>query len=253
MTDFARTLKGWRAARRFSQLDLALEADISARHLSFLETGRANPSKDMVIRLGEALQLPLDARNQMLTHAGFAVRYKGRDWDDEEMAPVRKAVQWQLERHAPYPGLAVDRLWKIRDANTTALALFGTFDTGIGDSLLDLMTQSALPTIVENWSEVAHHAAARLRTENAALGGVKEFEDAITYLSTFAPSEGLSAGPVVPTILKQGDVRLSMFATISQFGTPEDLLLDDLKVELYFPTDTATKKAFAKMNAMKLS
>lgn len=148
MTEFARTLKGWRAARRFSQLDLALEADISARHLSFLETGRANPSKDMVIRLGEALQLPLDARNQMLTHAGFAVRYKGRDWDNDEMAPVRKAVQWHLERHAPYPGLAVDRLWKIRDANTTALALFETFGTGIGDSILDLMTQSALPKIV---------------------------------------------------------------------------------------------------------
>ncbi|MEM9267982.1 MAG: helix-turn-helix domain-containing protein, partial [Pseudomonadota bacterium] len=125
MTGFARSLKTWRAARRLSQLDLAIEAEISSRHLSFLETGRSNPSREMVIRLSEALGLPLDARNQMLTQAGFAVRYKGRDWNDAEMAPVRRAVNWQLDRHAPYPGLAVDRLWTIRQANATARTLFG--------------------------------------------------------------------------------------------------------------------------------
>ena len=253
MTDFARSLKTWRAARRFSQLDLALVADISARHLSFLETGRANPSRDMVLRLGEALDIPLDARNQMLTHAGFAVRYKGREWDDDEMAPVRKAVRRQLERHAPYPGLAVDRLWTIREANATALVLFGAFGIGIGDSLLDLMTMRALPGIVENWPEVAHHAAVRLRTENAALGGVPEFEAAISYLSAFVQPEPMTTGPVIPTILNTGTERLSMFATISQFGTPEDLLLDDLKVELYYPMDDATDAAFERMMENRVS
>ena len=109
MTQFAQSLKTWRTARRLSQLDLALEAEISARHLSFLETGRSNPSREMVIRLGEALQMPLDARNQFLTHAGFAARYQGRDWNDAEMSPVRRAVSRQLERHMPYPGLALDR------------------------------------------------------------------------------------------------------------------------------------------------
>lgn len=239
----------WRTARRFSQMDLALEADISARHLSFLETGRASPSREMVARLGEALQLPLDARNQMLTHAGYAVRFKGRDWDDSEMEPIRRAVTRQLERHLPYPGLAVDRFWTIRLANTTALALFAPFGVGIGDGLLDLMKSDILPHVVENWPEVAHHVAMRLRTESAALGGVAEFDEAVRYLSAVTSPDALSPGPVVPTILNQGDLRLSMFATISQFGTPEDLLLDDLKIELYFPMDDATAAAFEAMSA----
>ena len=251
MTDFARSLKTWRTARRFSQLDLAMEAEISARHLSFLETGRANPSREMVVRLGEALQLPLDARNVMLTHAGYAVRYKGRDWDDSDMAPVRRAVRWQLERHAPYPGLALDRLWTIREANPTAIALFGAL--GIGDSLLDLMTSEALPKLVENWPEVAHHAAVRLRTESAALGGVPEHEAAIRHLSEVPQPKTVTTGPVIPTILRHGDLRLAMFATIAQFGTPEDLLLDDLKVELYFPMDAATETAFAHLSSAALS
>ena len=249
MTEFAQSLKTWRTARRYSQLNLALEAEISARHLSFLETGRANPSRDMVLRLGEALALPLDARNQMLNHAGFAVLYKGRDWDDADMAPVRQAISRQLERHAPYPGLALDRVWTIRQANPPALALFGMFGIGLGGSLLDLMTNPALPQVVENWPEVAHHAAIRLRTESAACGGVPEFEEVMRFLSEQPQPKTASTGPVIPTVLRYGDTRLSMFSTISQFGTPEDLLLDDLKVELYFPMDDTTEATFQQMSA----
>lgn len=247
MNDFSQSLKTWRMARLFSQMDLALEADISARHLSFLETGRARPSREMVMRLGEAMQLPLDARNQMLTHAGFAARFKSRDWSDAEMEPIRQALDWQLERQMPYPGLAVDRLWKIQRANATAVVLFASLGVGVGDSLLDLMMSDALPQVIENWPEVAHHVAIRLRTESAVLGGVPEFEAAVRHLSDAAPPDAPSPGPVVPTILRQGDLRLSMFATISQFGTPEDLLLDDLKIELYFPMDDATDAVFRHM------
>lgn len=207
----------------------------------------------MVVRLGEALQLPLDARNQMLTRAGYAVRYKARDWDDTEMAPVRRAVGRQLESHAPYPGLAVDRMWTVREANATALALFGGFGIGIGDSMLDLLMRPALPEVIENWAEVAHHAAVRLRTENAALGGVDEFEAVIRYLSSAPQPQSQSTGPVIPTVLTLDGIRLSMFATISQFGTPEDLLLEDLKVELYFPMDEATETAFRTMSVAQLS
>jgi transcriptional regulator with XRE-family HTH domain len=253
MTEFPQSLRTWRAARRYSQLELAMEAGISTRHLSFLETGRANPSREMVIRLGEALQLPLDARNHMLTKAGFSVRYKGRDWDDAEMIPVRRAVSWQLERHAPYPGIALDRLWTIREANGVALALFGAFGIGRGDSLLDLMTMEMLPSVVENWPEVAHHAAVRLRTESAALGGIPEFDPVIRYLSDVPQTRVWPNSPVIPTIISQGSVRLSMFATVSQFGTPEDLLLDDLKVELYFPMDDVTEMAFQAMNTEQVS
>lgn len=244
MSDFPQTLKSWRTARRYSQLDLANEAEISGRHLSFLETGRARPSRDMVNRLGEALRLPLHARNQMLTHAGFAVRYDRRDWSDEEMTPIRRAVDRMLDTHLPYPGLAIDRLWTIRLANDTARQLFGLFGVGIGDSLLDLMVSGLLPQVVENWPEVAQHAAARLRVESLAQGGVPELDRAARQLEKTGGHPEAPAGPVVPTVIKQGDMRLSMFATIAQFGTPEDITLDDLKIELYFPMDDATAKTF---------
>lgn len=249
MNDFSTTLKTWRAARRYSQLELAIQAEISARHLSFLETGRARPSREMVVRLGEALELPLDARNEMLTYAGFAVRYDARDWNDEAMAPIRRAVSRQLGRHMPYPGLAVDRLWTIRQANPAALALFAPFDVSVGGSLLDLMMSDILPQVVENWPEVAHQAALRLRTESAAQGGIQEFTEAIRYLTTAAGKYAAAPSPVVPTVLRMGEQRLSMFATISQFGTPQDLFLDDLKIELYYPIDEATAQIFAESAA----
>lgn len=247
MTPFAHSLKTWRAARRYSQLDLALEAEISARHLSFLETGRARPSRDMVLRLGDALHLPLDARNQMLTHAGFAARYAGRAWDAADMAPIRQAVSRQLDRHAPFPGLAVNRYWTIQEANATALALFGALGIGPGDSLLDLLMRDDMPGLIDNWPEVAHSAANRLRTESAAMGGIAAFDPVIRHLSAVPRPSRAPPAPVIPTIIRLGDTRLSMFATIAQFGTPEDLTLDDLKVELYFPMDDTTKAAFEQM------
>ena len=106
MSQFPETLKTWRKTRRFSQLDLALEADVSARHISFLESGRSRPSADMIARLGDALQMPLSARNQMLTHAGFSAKYRARDWDHAEMQPIRAAVAHMLQAHLPYPAMA---------------------------------------------------------------------------------------------------------------------------------------------------
>jgi len=244
MTAFSQALKTWRSARRLSQLDLALEADISARHVSFLETGRARPSREMVARLSEALTLPLDARNHLLTQAGFAARYNARDWDEVDMTPIRRAVARQLTQHMPYPGLAIDRLWRVNDANAAARALFAPLGLGIGGSLLDLMMSEALPQIVENWPIVAHHAAARLRTESAASGGIPEFAEPIAYLSAASKGHTAPTDPVVPTILQLGETRLSMFSTLAQFGTPEDLLLADLRIELYFPMDDATADAF---------
>jgi transcriptional regulator with XRE-family HTH domain len=244
MNDFSISLKTWRAERRYSQLDLALEAKISARHLSFLETGRARPSRDMVMRLGEALELPLEARNKMLTQAGFAARYAARDWDDDAMVPIRRAVFRQLQGHMPYPGLAVDRLWTVREANPAALALFGAFGVQVGGSLLDMLLLEALPQVIENWPEVAHHTALRLRTESAAQGGIPEFTAAIQHLTAAAANYTIPSMPVVPTVLRLGGNRLSMFATISQFGTPEDLLLDYMKIELYYPMDDETDQIF---------
>lgn len=240
MTDFPGTLRTWRKARRYSQLDLAGEANVSARHISFLESGRAQPSRDMIARLGDALALPLDARNQMLTHAGFAARYPGRAWDDAAMEPIRSAVRYMLEAHAPYPALAVDRLWTILQMNDSAKHIYGLLDMSVGDSLLDLMMSDALPSLIENWPQVAHHACQRLRTESAAQGGLPALDRAADHLGHVPQPKHNPTSPVIPTILNAGGLRLSIFATIAQFGTPEDVALEDLKVELYFPADEAT-------------
>jgi len=242
MTQFPDTLKTWRKKRRFSQLDLALEADVSARHISFLETGRARPSADMIGRLGDALGVPLAARNQMLAHAGFAARYPGRAWDAAEMAPVRDAITYMLDSQAPYPAFALDRLWCIKAMNAPATMLFGGLNIAIDDSLLDVLRSEIAPQVIENWPEVAHHAATRLRTESAAQGGIPKLDQTAAYLAE-VPFTGTSASlPVVPTIYRVGDMRLSLFATIAQFGSPEDMTLDDLKIELYFPADEDTKQ-----------
>lgn len=248
-TAFSDALRFWRTAKRFSQLQLAMEADVSARHISFLETGRAKPSRQMIAQLGDAMQLPLAARNQMLAQAGFAPRYTARNWDDETMAPIRAAVTYTLNRHAPYPALAIDRLWRVVQMNATANGLFGQLGVAEGDSLLDLMTGEHLPTVVENWDEVAHHATQRLRTESAAQGGVPELDKTADRLSAVSKPNDLSPLPVLPTILRFGETRLHLFTTLAQFGTPEDLTLDDLKIELYFPADDATQQMLEQMAA----
>ncbi|WP_299281032.1 helix-turn-helix transcriptional regulator [uncultured Tateyamaria sp.] len=247
MSQFPGTLRTWRKARRFSQLDLAGEADVSARHISFLESGRARPSPQMIARLSDALTLPLDARNQMLTHAGFAARYPARAWDSDDMGPIRAAVSHMLAAHAPYPALAVDRLWRVIEMNAGARAMYGMLGVGQGDSLLDLMCSDHLPGHIENWAQVAHHACQRLRTESAAQGGVPELDRAADHLGRVPRRADQPMMPVVPTTLRAGPLRLSIFATIAQFGTPDDVALDDLKVELYFPADAETKAALERL------
>ena len=237
MQPFPESLKSWRKAKRFSQLQLAVEADVSSRHISFLETGRARPSRDMIGRLARAMHLPLHAHNQLLTHAGYAARYSGRRWDGEAMAPIRAAVSHMLQAHAPYPGLAIDRLWTVVQMNRPAQMMFGTLGVREGDSLLDLLTSGRLPEHVENWPEVAHHAAQRLRTESAAQGGVARLDAVADQLAGVGSAGKPVDGPVMPTIFRMGETRLSLFTTLAQFGTPEDLALEDLKIELYFPAD----------------
>ncbi|MEL7165113.1 MAG: helix-turn-helix domain-containing protein [Pseudomonadota bacterium] len=244
MTRFPAALKSWRSARRYSQLDLAGIADISARHLSFLETGRARPSRDMVLRLGRALALPMAAQNQMLGDAGFAPHFASRDWTDADMAPIRQAVDHMLETHAPYPALALDRLWTIQQMNPPARALYGMLGVASGDSLLDLLVSSALPQVIENWPELAARTAHRLRLESLAAGHIAAFDPVIAHLEAAGSAAALARHPVIPTVLRMDDLRLSLFATLSQFGTPEDVTLEDIKIELYFPLDAATKAYF---------
>lgn len=247
MNQFPQTLKTWRKARHLSQLDLALEADVSARHISFLETGRAQPSRDMIARLGAAMDLPLSTRNQMLTHAGFAPRYDARAWDASDMAPIRAALDHILDNHAPYPAFAADRLWTIQRLNEPASKLFSLMGIAEGSSLLELVTSDTLPSMIENWPEVAHHTAQRLRLESTAQGGVPELDAAVDHLSRVPPPNTPTLGPVIPTIYATGPMRLSLFSTIAHFGTPEDITLDDLKIELFFPADRETEQTLRQM------
>lgn len=246
MTQFSDLLRQWRQTRRLSQLDLALEANVSARHISFLETGRARPSREMIVQLGEALTIPLSARNQMLSAMGFAPRYATRNWNEAAMAPIRQAIDRTLDRHAPYPGIALDRLWTLTRMNGPAQKMFGMLGLAEGGNMLDLLRNPLLWQMIENWPEVAHHTMLRLRTESAAMGGVPQLDAAAAFLADHA-QVGADIGPTVPTIFRFGDQRLAMFGTIAQFGSPEDTALEELKIELFFPSDAASEKALKTM------
>lgn len=248
MTQYSDLLKQWRKQRRMSQLDLAVEADVSARHISFLETGRSRPSADMIVHLSEVLDIPMDARNQMMHATGFASRYAARPLDDKAMAPILEAVSWTLERHAPYPGLVLDRLWRIVKLNAPGAKLFAPLGLVEGASLLDLLTNPTMPDLIENWPEVAHHTMLRLRAESIAAGGIAELEAAIRHLSGHPLiSNDIPSGPTVPTIYRFGDQRLSLFGTIAQFSTINDETLDDLRIELFFPADQESADWLASM------
>ena len=244
MSPFASALKTWRKTRRYSQLDLAHQAEVSARHVAFLETGKANPSREMIGKLSDALDLPLSARNELFTSAGFAVRYTARDWTDDEMAPIRAAVDFLLRRHAPYPAFALDHHWHIAALNEPAERLFGPLGITRGASMIDVIKGGAIRTAIENWSDVCHFTYRRLRTESLARGGDPCLDAAAAEIgeNDFGPPS--ASGPVVPITLAIADQRLSLFSTITQFGTPEDLTLDDLRIEHFFPADEPTRNWF---------
>lgn len=249
MSHYPDLLKQWRKQRRMSQLDLAMEADVSARHISFLETGRSRPSPDMIVHLSEVLGVPMDARNQMMRATGLLPRYAATPLDDAAMAPIRKAVSWTLDRHAPYPGLALDRLWKVIQLNAPAAKLFAPLGVSEGESLLDLVTNPMMPDLVENWPEVAHQTMVRLRAESAAAGGIPELETAIKSLSEHAQMpDDAATGPTIPTVYRFGDQRLSLFGTIAQFSSVNDETLDDLRLELFFPADRESENWLVSMH-----
>lgn len=241
MNPFSQSLKRWRQSRRLSQLELAGMANVSARHISFLETGRARPSREMVGRLADSLHLPLVEHNQMLVHAGFATRYVARQWSDPDMALIRASLDHTLVQHDPYPAMALDRLWSIKQMNIAATGLFEPVGITVGSSLLDWVMSETPAEHIDNWPAVAHHLFKRLRTESIALGGAPELDEVADHLFSQAIALPEPAGPVVPTVFNAGQFKLSLFTTIAHFGTPEDLFLDDLKIELFFPANDESR------------
>jgi transcriptional regulator with XRE-family HTH domain len=246
MADFGPALKEWRTTRRMSQMDLALSAGVSARHLSFLETGRSRPSRGMVLRLCDELSVPNAGRNHLLTAAGLAPAYVSRSQDADELKPLQQAMAWMLENHAPYPAMALNRHWQLVAMNGPATMMLSASGLQLGDSLIEaLVNNDALRGALDNLDEVEQHTLARLRTELAHFGRDPVIERAIEALQARVPKEAGDAvlPAVIPARYRLGDQVLSFFSTIAQFGTTGDLAMSELKVELMFPADDPTRRS----------
>ena len=244
-------LRAWRERRGLSQLHCALEADISQRHLSFLETGRARPSRDMVIHLAERLNVPLRERNAALLASGFAPAYSERELDDPEMEVARAALQMILRGHEPYPALAIDRHWHMIQAN----AAIGPLISGIANQ--DLLAPpvnvlrlslhpEGLASRIENLEEWRAHLLHRLDRQISATG-----DDVLVGLRAELQGYGDSqtrtmVDPVaqtsvlVPLRLRTAGGTLSLISTTTVFGTPRDVLLSEMAIEAFFPADQET-------------
>ncbi len=254
MHSFAEALKHWRHLRRLSQLDLAMAADISARHLAFLETGRSNPSRTMLLHLAQVLGVPRGSRNVLLQLAGFAATYPAQPLDAQDMAPVQAAMEWTVTRHAPYPALVMDSLWRLITLNAPATELLSAIGLGRGDSMLDALTDPlGARAAIQNWAEVGYHTMLRLRRESALAGGVPELDATANHLAQDKTISGWhppAASPVImPTIFALPSLQLSLFSTYASFGTVEDVALAEMKIELMFPADDATRVTLLALSA----
>jgi transcriptional regulator with XRE-family HTH domain len=242
-------LRQWRQRRRLSQLDLALEAEVSTRHLSYVETGRAAPSREMLLRLAERLEVPLRERNALLLAGGWAPMYPERPLADPSMAAARRAVDLILAGHMPYPALAVDRWWNIAAHNAAVPALLA----GIAPEMLvpplnalrlALHPQGLAPRIV-NLGAWRAHVLARLHKQVEASADTKLaalMQELRAYPHpALAEEPGPDLGGVAMALrLRSGDQVLELLSTTTIFGTPVDVTLSELALETFFPADEAT-------------
>ena len=259
-TAFGGLLRRWRAARRMSQLDLSLHARISSRHVSFLETGRAQPSRDMVLGLCGALDVPLRDRNALLFAAGFAPAYRETDLADPDAAQARWALQLILRRHEPFASVAFDRRWNVLMANTPWLRLAAMADPGLAGltpcevipaprpNLLQLLfDRPGLRESIENFEEVASTLLARIERELLLETDANDIRR--TY---FARPElqalrdrarpGAQHAMILPLRIRRGDLRARLISTMTTLGTAQDVTLQELRVESFYPADAETEQ-----------
>ena len=258
-TNFGTQLKAWRAQRKLSQLGLALETGISQRHLSFLESGRAGPSQQMVTQLSETLEVPLRARNALLIAAGFAPYYRERPLAAREMAPVFEAITRMLKHHEPFPAVAVDRDFNLLLQNEAFQKMLGCFGEpaqiwaaccpdGIPNLLRLTFHPSGARRMVRNFEEVGALLLLRAyreslaRPDSATCAFLTEIRaDKAIPAEWHTPSPHLAAHPVLPLVLGLNDIELSLFTMISTFGTPHDITTDEIRVETFFPANPSTE------------
>ena len=254
-------LKQWRQRKRMSQLGLAVEAEISTRHLSFLETGRAQPSRDMLLLLSQVLEVPLRARNEILTAAGYAPIYRETALGAPEMAQVRRALDFILRQQEPYPAMVLDRYWNVLMTNGAMDRMLGVLlgpeaaeVAGPPNAMrLTFHPQGLRPAIV-NWEPTASALIQWLHRDLLRTGDAETrrlLEECLAYPDVPRQWRTLdldaSTAPVLAIELRRGDARLSCFTTLASLGTPYDITLHELRVECFFPADDATDEALRRL------
>ena len=241
-------LREWRTLRSKSQLALALQANVSARHLSFIETGRTRPSRDMVLQLADALDVPLRERNALLNAAGFAAVYRQTALNAPEMEPVRKAVDLMLAQQEPHPAVVLDRLWNILRTNGGAVSLFSRLidleKVPAPANVLRLMFDPAgLRPFVANWPDVARSLLVRVARESICGAPDPQLLNLLEELERFPDVASLSARsavaqpllPIVPVQFRKGSFQADYFSMVTTLGTPQDVTLQEIRIECFFP------------------
>lgn len=260
--DFASALRYWRGRRALTQLRLALDAGVSQRHLSFLESGRAQPSRELVLKLGVVLDVPLRQRNAMLLAAGFAPAYQERKLSDPELASVMQALDFMLRQQAPFPALVVDRLWNLVMFNEPAAGmmrwLLGMPDDapiphdGSINVLRLMLAPDGLRRHLLNWQDVCADSLLWIQREAMADGPASEATALLAELSALpdmpaaghVPNLDRRALPFMPLRLARDGVELKLFTTITTLGTPHDVTVHELRLESFFPADEASAAWF---------
>lgn len=260
---FGTLLKQWRSQRGFSQLDLALNSEVSQRHISFLESGRAKPSRDMVLELANVLEVPLRQQNLMLTAAGFAPMHTETDLSAPEMSSIRKALDFILRQQEPLPAIVVDRYWNLLLPNHGATRLLGAFIDpdklqalfGV-DGKINLMRaalhEHGLRPFIINWEEFVEHTLQRLYREASSIGESEQssalFNEILGYPGISevwdASCRSLHNTLLLTVHLRRADLNWQFFTTIATLGTPYDITLQELRIECLFPADEATEQAW---------
>jgi transcriptional regulator with XRE-family HTH domain len=259
---FGELLREWRQKRRFSQLELACEAEISQRHLSFIESGRATPSRDMVLHLAQQLDVPLRDRNALLLAAGYAPMFQEKGLDDPALAEARAAVELILRAHEPFPALAVDRRWRLIAQNAAA----AMFIAGVAPHLLappvnvlrlSLHPEGLAPRIA-NLAEWRGHVLERLRRQHrlsldaeiaALIKELAELGGPPALATEPSPQTAAAHAIAIPFQIKSDAGLLSFFSTTTVFGTPVEVTLSELMLEAFYPADAVTAEAVRKLSA----
>jgi transcriptional regulator with XRE-family HTH domain len=257
--NFGLLLRRWRNVRRLSQLDLSLDAEISTRHLSCVETGRAQPSREMVLRLAEALRVPLRERNALLLAAGYAPLYRQTSLDAPELEAARHAVELLLTQLEPYPVLLLDRYWNTLTMNAGAkrfLALFPGCDSGTPHNGVRLVFDpQGLRPFIENWEVIAARIVRRVSDEvanNPADETMKRFLDELLSYPDLPnrwciPESHGAHSPFLTINYRWNNSSLRLFSVLSTLGTPLDVALQELRIETFFPADEATRAVMSRL------